>query len=341
MKKILNKSIYLLSFFLIFVACDDTEITELNPEANTVISVSNQTLILTEGTADEDVLTVNWTQPDFGFDSAATYKVQIDFSGGDFSSPQSVNASTNLSKTFTGVELNGKLLALGLDPNVASNVDIRVETKLSNFKYNYSDPISLNVTPYPALVDLSTTWGIVGDATPNAWDGPDVPFYKTSQENVFAAYITVIDGFIKFRENNDWTVNYGDTGGDLSLEAGGSDIAVTAGTYLITFDLANLEYTIADASSEDVWGLVGSATPNTWDGPDWPFYPAGNDIYVSYITLADGLIKFRLNNDWGLNYGDTGIDGSLDNGGDDIAVTAGSYKITMNLFDFTYTIEPN
>ena len=51
--------------------------------------------------------------------------------------------------------------------------------------------------------------------------------------------VTLLDGEFKFRDGNDWTLNYGDTGGNGSLEPGGDNIASTAGVYTITLDFSN------------------------------------------------------------------------------------------------------
>ena len=86
------------------------------------------------------------------------------------------------------------------------------------------------------------------------------------------------------------------------------------------------------------WGLVGSATDNGWDGPDMEMYETATNQYSLYATITDGHIKFRFDEDWGNNYGDDGADGSLEPGGADIAVTAGSYLITLDLDNLTYSL---
>ena len=85
------------------------------------------------------------------------------------------------------------------------------------------------------------------------------------------------------------------------------------------------------------WGVVGSATPNGWNGPDIKMWNSTDGNLVAYATLATGEIKFRKNNDWGVNLG--GSNGTLSSGGANIAVTAGTYKITINVSKNTYTIE--
>jgi len=90
------------------------------------------------------------------------------------------------------------------------------------------------------------------------------------------------------------------------------------------------------------WGLVGSATVNGWDGPDMSMYESGADQFGVYANLVAGEIKFRENSSWdppNVNLGDNGADGSLEPGGDNIAISSdGLYYITLNTATNTYTI---
>ena len=58
-----------------------------------------------------------------------------------------------------------------------------------------------------------------------------------------------------------------------------------------------------------------------------------NSFWKGTITLADGdEFKFRSNHDWGLNYGDKGADGSLEENGDNLkGYSAGTYDIFLYL----------
>ncbi|MDF0715937.1 SusE domain-containing protein [Muricauda sp. 334s03] len=182
-----------------------------------------------------------------------------------------------------------------------------------------------------------TSWGVVGSGY-NDWGAfEDAPFYTTDTDGVYVAYVNLLDGEIKFRENNDWTNNYGDTDADGTLDAGGDNIVVTAGDYKITMNLNDNTYTMEEYS----WGVVGSGY-NDWGGagPDAKFfYDYTTDTFKVGVKLLDGEIKFRLNNDWGTNYGDTGADGTLDDGGDNIVSVAGYYMITLDFNAGTYTME--
>lgn len=89
------------------------------------------------------------------------------------------------------------------------------------------------------------------------------------------------------------------------------------------------------------WGLVGDATVNGWDGPDMEMFETGINQYALYAILGTGEIKFRFNEDWGQNLGDNDADGTLEDGGSNIAVPgAGTYFITLDLNTNTYTLSP-
>jgi hypothetical protein len=100
-----------------------------------------------------------------------------------------------------------------------------------------------------ALGTLSD-WGLVGDATENSWNGPDMEMYQTGT-NQYALYADLTAGELKFRFNEDWGNNYGDNDTNGSLEPGGANIPIAnPGTYFITLDLDNLTYSITPFSAD-------------------------------------------------------------------------------------------
>ena len=125
-------------------------------------------------------------------------------------------------------------------------------------------------------------WGLVGDATTNAWDGPDMEMYETAT-NQFSLYATLKTGQIKFRFNEDWGVNYGDNGADGSLESGGTNIDVTAGTYLVTFNLNTLTYSLTEiVPSGDMRGM---------------FYTDGQNLEIASIPpFKEGYAVTKFKN---------------------------------------------
>jgi len=187
---------------------------------------------------------------------------------------------------------------------------------------------------------MPASWGVVGSGY-NDWGGagPDGTFYTSSEADVIVTYVTLVDGEIKFRENDTWGGDLGDANGDGVLDADpDNNIAVTAGNYKITINTSTNAYTIEPFS----WGIVGSAW-NDWGGagPDAKtYYDYTTDTFKVGVRLMDGEMKLRFNNTWGGDYGDANGDGILDQDADNnIAVTAGHYLLTVNLNDLSYTLE--
>jgi hypothetical protein len=162
-----------------------------------------------------------------------------------------------------------------------------------------------------------------------------------NNDNTYEGYIYFPDAGSEFKLTlgPNWDNNFGDTGADGTLNAGGDNLKVAeAGFYKVFADLNALTYTLVKTE----WGLIGSATPDGWNSDQDLTYDATDGSWTIQLNLVAGEIKFRANNDWGLNYGDTGADALLEAGGDNIAIpTAGTYKIKLFLKkpDYTYSIE--
>ncbi|MDO6821310.1 alpha-amylase domain-containing protein [Zobellia sp. 1_MG-2023] len=196
---------------------------------------------------------------------------------------------------------------------------------------------------YEINVDLvnntfsANTWAIIGSATPNGWDDPDSDMSYDFDRNVWTITANLTDGELKFRANNGWDVNLGDAGAEGSLEDGGGNIPVTAGSYQIDLDVVNKTFSLG------TWAIIGSATPNGWDDPDTDMvYDMTNNVWTITTDLLPGEMKFRFNDTWDVNLGNTGTDNSLRQDGDNIMIsTAGSYTINLDIMTNTYTINMN
>ncbi|WP_291122497.1 MULTISPECIES: SusE domain-containing protein [unclassified Empedobacter] len=324
------------SIFALSACNDDEDIIKLDPStfvAPKVETPASSTIELLEENAANTAMTFNWSAANYGTNTPPKYELQIDIKGDNFKNHQVLTSTSTLTADVTVKELNLAVIALGLEPFKEGEIEYRIVSTVGtpSSQQLISNVNTLKITAYPT--DLSTNWGVVGSATPNGWDGPDVQFWKTDVTNVFVAYTDLKGGEIKFRQDNKWELDYGGSNG--KLEKGGKNIAVDAGTYKITMDLTNLTYKL----EKFTWGLVGDATPNGWDGPDTKLsYDGTIDSWTTILTMKDGEYKFRLNNDWDKgNYG--GADGALVEKGDNIKIKAGKYKITANFTKKTYTVE--
>jgi|GEM_PF-582305 len=140
--------------------------------------------------------------------------------------------------------------------------------------------------------------------------------------------------------NTDWGDDSSFTGlllvdGEVNCEA------ATAGHYFVQADTNALTY----SETMYQWGLIGDATPGGWASDQDMTYDPGTSTWTITLDLVVGQMKFRANDDWPWNYGDTGADGSLENDGDNIVVnTAGNYTIVLDLSTpraYTYSVTLN
>jgi hypothetical protein len=110
-----------------------------------------------------------------------------------------------------------------------------------------------------ARTGTASKYGLVGSAVNNWGATPDVPFYPTSTADVYVAFVKFTAGDWKIRVNNDWSVNYGDNGADLKLEAGGDNMKTDGGYYKVVLNDKTLTYTVSapDARAQFFTGNNG------------------------------------------------------------------------------------
>jgi hypothetical protein len=126
-------------------------------------------------------------------------------------------------------------------------------------------------------------WGLVGDATENGWDGPDMEMYETSND-VYELYTDLLGNQMKFRFNEDWGQNYGDDGADGSLNSGGANIVIPGdGVYHVVLDLNTNSYTLEEVLPEsDRRGM---------------FYTDGQNLEIEEIpSFTDGYAVTKFKN---------------------------------------------
>lgn len=259
--------------------------------------------------------------------TSVSYTIEAAKSGTNFASPVVLGAATtNLFEDITVGNLDAAAKALGLPALVEGLIDVRIKSSAGTSNY-----YTLKVTPY------QPNWGIIGDATPKGWDLSTDMIYNAAT-GTYSISLGLTTGTFKFRLDNAWTTNYGDDGNNLSLEAGGANIPVTAGNYTIVANFKTHTYTITPIIN--AWGVIGDATPTGWDSDTLMDYNATTQRYSIIMKMKVGAFKFRLNHGWTSNYGDDGNNLSLDAGGANIVIaTAGTYYITADFTGLTYTIK--
>lgn len=168
----------------------------------------------------------------------------------------------------------------------------------------------IDISASNSSIGAASNWGIVGSATPNSWDGPDIVLYETSDADVKQCFTTLVDGDIKFRPDNSWGNDFGNSDG--------SNIAATAGLYKITVNVVtqvftvqsdprgifhtdgqNLEieevgtftdgYAVAKFKNVDQNGQAGKDSTGDFTDTDFPLFRLA-DVYLMYAeaTLRGG-----------------------------------------------------
>lgn len=338
--KALFTKIFLLSIMSMMIwSCkkDEVRVTATDGKA-AVLTASSNTLVLAKADAAKTAVTFTLTAPDYGYDAAVTSTLQLGVKGANFANAKEFGLDANtLTKSFTVLDFNALLLAMNLKTGLTSDVEARIKSSISpQVAPVYSNVTSLKVTPY-ALVSFIYVPGDYQGWNPSTADS----LISATSNGIYEGVINYAPGGsfeFKLTPEKKWDLAYGDAGAGKLTSTGGSNLKVpAAGSYKLTANLNTLEFTAVKYS----WGLVGNSPAGSdWGGgPDIAMkYDNGKQIWSVTANMGVGEFKFRLNSDWGTNYGDTGDNGSIENGGDNIKITvAGSYKIELNLVTNTYT----
>ena len=200
--------------------------------------------------------------------------------------------------------------------------------------------IELNMADYTYKVT------VLGNVSPflyvpgnhQGWAPATAPFVHSTDFMNYSGFVS-LDGEFKFTSEKSWDgVNYGAGAkdGTLSTDGGAGNLKAEKGFYLLKANISSLTWS---AVLIQTFGLIGSATDGGWDTSTPMTFDAAKSEYSITAALKDGELKFRANDVWDVNLG--GDPEHLTFGGANIAVKAGTYKITLSLSDaqkYTCTI---
>ena len=350
MKKIkLTLFIAILGFM--FISCE-RDITEPTISSDPT-EPTNSDLSFTgafDVTNADGLITFSWSAADYGFASSTNYALQMSPTN-DFSS--------NVATVFTTQKLTGtakvstiNTLILSWNYNIGTDVTVyyRVAaTVTSSISPIYSGVKSKTFKPYDAVINYPMIYvpGAYQGWSPGAENGRLYSYDFNSQYSSIIRFVDGANPTVDFKItpaanwDNDWGGTLVKSGNSYSgtLVAKGSNLTVDAGTYIVTFDVNTLAISLT--KTED-WGIIGSATANGWDSDQDMFYNGQRKMWEITADFVAGEFKFRANDGWDNNYGDSGADGTLDAGGDNIAIASdGNYTIRFDPVKLTYTVKKN
>ncbi len=187
-----------------------------------------------------------------------------------------------------------------------------------------------------------TNLGLIGDATANGWDSVTLMTKDGTDPNLWTINIDLTDGGLQFTAN-DGEVVWGASGfpSDTAI-FDGDTIPAIAGKYVVSFNSSTGIYNFEEVVIYESIGIIGSATPNGWEGDDIDLVKSAADpsVWTLRIELLDGEAKFRADNDWAVNWGGGDFpSGIATMGGADIPITGGDYLIRFNSFTGAYSFE--
>lgn len=353
MKKITLATLFIALVGLFIISCE-RDITEptisSNPARPELADLSLNVQFNVNNT--DSLIKFSWSEADFGFPASITYTVQL--------SPTS-DFSENVANLITTQELSGTVrvgdintLILSWNYSIGTSVTVyyRVAASVSPYVDTvYSEIKSTSFTPYDAVINYPVIYvpGSYQGWSPGAENGR---LYSYGFNSLYQGIIRLKDGTnptteFKITLNPNWNgPNYGGTltqsGNNYSgiLDPSGNNYVVNAGTYSFNVNVNAL--TISLTKTDD-WGIIGSAVPPyDWSKDVDMFYNGQRKMWEITADFKAGEFKFRANDDWSLNYGDNGADGTLEAGGANIALPSdGNYTIRFDPVKLTYTVKKN
>jgi len=285
MKIFINKILILLTITVLVGACEDPDLTVLNPNATSAVTLSESEVTLKQVDMGKDALTVTWSEPDFGFSAAANYEVLFDLAGGDFSSAIAENKGIidnedgTYSLTLKTEELNSILLNLGVEFDQPTDIIVMARAILSSSTNVGSEVQPLLATAFEEkLIPLYMIGAALKGWDPNL--AVEVYGLAPNEFQVIAEFHNEGDANFRFFAEPDWGADsYNWTyfeGGEvddklINAEDGDSNFKFIgdSGFYSIYVNLTtkNIVMTAVDAPEQY---LVGAGVPEagwSWDHP--------------------------------------------------------------------------
>ncbi len=316
---------------------------------------------ITEETLTSDVLTMTWSQANFGYERMLIdYDLVLKTTATDGTTKSFTHTlGSNLTtKAFTGRELNELLTdQLGATPGVATTYELTL------YAYPHSTgkdkPSGTSRVVYPTR-SLSITTATVVSKNPdyflvgnmfgaNAWNigYTGYPLFLDAPDGKVYTYSGLFASGSEFKlvgeaSLGDWGGAIGASAAGVLSSSGGNITDASAGGYFtLTVDIKAMTYTLTalDASTATTYnsiGLIGTAVGG-WDSDKVSLVKSAHDPHIwtaSGVVLQEGELKFRSNADWNSkSWGGTLFPVAISDTGDNIKISAkqaGTYDVVFS-----------
>lgn len=353
MKKIFRNLMMLLCALTALVSCDESgnkiyldgfKASDLMASASDVkLSVDNsKDVVLSLAWQNPTLLSSDETKP-AGSGVLQTY-LQVSASE-NFTSEKEYTV-TDLSKAFTGADLNAAAKDLGLSPDVSSPLYFRIKSLMgSNLDAAYSNVCQVKVTPY--LIDMSYI-NILNEKK----DQVLTKLYSPNSDGVYSGYMNASSWFHIWGKENDGTI-WGNVGQDGHVY----EMDNTESAWNIWFPgQTGIYYTVLNTKAKElkptyIKSMQLNGEDMTYDAPNYAWTKVittiADNTPVSIVATGAEYSKATGTEDAAavektLNY--TLADGKMtdsENAGSVNIPTAGTYTVTVKVgdkSDLTYSI---
>ena len=214
MKKIFRNLMMLLCALTALVSCDESgdkiyldgfKASDLMASASDVkLSVDNsKDVVLSLAWQNPTLLSSDETKPA----GSGVLKTYLQVSASENFTSEKEYTVTDLSKAFTGADLNAAAKDLGLSPDVSSPLYFRIKSQMgANLDAAYSNVCQVKVTPY--LIDMSYI-NILNEKK----DQVLTKLYSPNSDGVYSGYMNASSWFHIWGKENDGTI-WGNVGQD-------------------------------------------------------------------------------------------------------------------------------
>lgn len=353
MKKIFRNLMMLLCALTALVSCDESadkiyldgfKASELMASASDVkLSVDNsKDVVLLLAWQNPTLLSSDETKPA----GSGVLKTYLQVSASENFTSEKEYTVTDLSKAFTGADLNAAAKDLGLAPDVSSPLYFRIKSLMgSNLDAAYSNACQVKVTPY--LIDMSYI-NILNENKEQVL----TKLYSPNSDGVYSGYMNASSWFHIWGKENDGTI-WGNVGQDGHVY----EMDNTESAWNIWFPgQTGIYYTVLDTKAKElkptyIKSMQLNGEDMTYDAPNYAWTKVitttADNTPVSIVATGAEYSKATGTEDAAavekpLNY--TLADGKMtdsENAGSVNIPTAGTYTITVKVgdkSDLTYSI---
>lgn len=354
MKKIFRNLMMLLCALTALVSCDESgdkiyldgfKASDLMASASDVkLSVDNsKDVVLSLAWQNPTLLSSDETKPA----GSGVLKTYLQVSASENFTSEKEYTVTDLSKAFTGADLNAAAKDLGLSPDVSSPLYFRIKSQMgANLDAAYSNVCQVKVTPY--LIDMSYI-NILNEKK----DQVLTKLYSPNSDGVYSGYMNASSWFHIWGKENDGTI-WGNVGQDGHVY----EMDNTESAWNIWFPgQTGIYYTVVDTKAKEfkptyIKAMQLNGEDMTYDAPNYAWTKvittSADNTPISIVATGAEYSKATATDDAAavvktMNY--TLADGKMTDAATAGSVNiakAGTYTIIVKVgenSDLTYSIE--